>query len=205
MPFDLSSFLQNGLIYGGARPAKFDVQATLPVALQGMVDPTSVQRLQFTCKAASIPAFTLGVTEAPYFGRKIKLSGDRTWDDWRITVMNDEDFNGRALFEAWNNSINSLISNQMSSAEDNSAVSSISNLNEEGYKSDWTVTQYGKDTQIIRQYTLIGCWPRVVAEMPLDWDMTNRIQEFGVTLAFDMLVPALEGSHGNQTIYSSLV
>ena len=205
MGFDLSQFLQNGLIYGGARPAKFDVQATLPAALQGIIDPTSLQRLQFTCKAASIPAFTLGTTEAPYFGRKIKLSGDRTWDDWRITVMNDEDFNARAMFEAWNNSINSLISNQMNPAEDNAVISGVSNLNEEGYKSDWTVTQYGKDTTIIRQYTLIGAWPRVVAEMPLDWDATNRIQEFNVVLAFDMMVPSLEGAKNNQTIYGSQV
>jgi hypothetical protein len=205
MAFDLSQFLAKGLIYGGARPSKFDVQATLPSAIQGLIDPTSLERLTFTCKAASIPAFRLGTTEVPYFGRKIKLNGDRTWDTWRISVMNDEDYNCRAMFEAWNNSINALISNVMIPQEDSATVSGISNLTEENYKSDWLVTQYGKDGTVIRQYTLIGCWPSVVSEMALDWDNTNRVQEFGVAVEFDMMVPVLEGAKNNTTIYSDAV
>ena len=192
MAFDLNTFLQKGLIYGGARPSKFDVQGTLPASLSG-VNITAMERLTFTCKAASIPSFNLGTTEIPYFGRKIKLNGDRTWDDWRITVMNDEDFQVRAMFEAWNNSINALTSNIMAVEADSSVVSSITpNLSEQGYKSDWTVVQYGKNGTAIRGYTIIGAWPRVVAEMPLDWDSTNRIQEFGVTVSFDTLVPVAD-------------
>jgi hypothetical protein len=204
MGFDLAQFLAEGLIYGGARPSKFDIQATLPAALAGAIDPSSTAKLQFTCKAASIPAFALGVAEIPYFGRKIKSSGDRVWDDWRIQVMLDEDYNTRAMFEAWNNSINALVSNDMLASEDSTSPSNtLAGFTEENYKSNWTISHYGKDTSIIRQYTLIGAWPRVIGEMTLDWDNTNRIMEFPVTVSFDTMVPALEGAKGNATTYAS--
>jgi len=203
MPFDLQSFLAQGLIYGGARPSKFDVTVTLPTVLTG-IDPTSTRRLQFTCKAASIPAFTLGMAEIPYFGRKIKTSGDRVWDDWRIMVMLDEDYNTRAMFEAWNNSINALSSNFMLSAEDGPATAStVAGFTEENYKSNWNVTHYAKDKTVIRQYVLIGAWPRIIGEMQLDWDATNRITEFPVTVSYDSLEPTVEGAKGNATIYGS--
>jgi hypothetical protein len=204
MGFDLASFLAEGLIYGGARPSKFDIQATLPAALAGAIDPSSTSKLQFTCKAASIPAFALGVAEIPYFGRKIKSSGDRVWDDWRIQVMLDEDYNTRAMFESWNNSINALVSNDMLASEDSTSPSNtLAGFTEENYKSNWTISHYGKDTTTIRQYTLIGAWPRVIGEMTLDWDNTNRIMEFPVTVSFDTMVPSLEGAKGNATTYAS--
>ena len=206
MGFDLAQFLAEGLIYGGARPSKFDIQATLPPAIAGAIDPSSIAKLQFTCKAASIPAFALGVAEIPYFGRKIKSSGDRVWDDWRIQVMLDEDYNTRAMFEAWNNSINALVSNDMLASEDSTSPSNtLAGFTEENYKSNWTISHYGKDTTTIRQYTLIGAGPRVIGEMTLDWDNTNRIMEFPVTVSFDTMVPSLEGAKGNATTYAAAV
>ena len=195
MPFDLNNFIQQGLIYGGARPSKFDIQATLPaVAIQAGIDPTSMQKLQMTCKAASIPSFNLGEVLIPYFGRKIKSAGDRNWDDWRITVMLDEDYNTRAMFEAWNNAINRLESNVMQA-----------DFDIEAYKSNWTISHYGKDGSTIRQYTLIGAWPRTVGPLQLDWDQQDRISEFEVSVAFDNMEPALEGAKGNSTSYLGVI
>jgi hypothetical protein len=206
LAFDLAQFLAEGLVYGGARPSKFDIQATLPPAISGSIDPSSVTKLQFTAMAASIPAFALGMVEIPYFGRKIKSSGDRVWDDWRIQVMLDEDYNTRAMFEAWNNSINALTSNFMLASEDSTSPSNtLAGFTEENYKSNWTISHYGKDQSTIRQYTLIGAWPRVIGEMALDWSQTNRIMEFPVTVSFDTMVPLLEGAKGNATIYGDAV
>lgn len=195
MPFDLNQFLKQGLIYGGARPSKFDVQATLPAtAIASAIDVTSMKKLNFTCKAASIPAFNVGQVSIPYFGRKIFSAGDRTWEPWRITVMLDEDYNTRAMFEAWNNAINRLESNVMQG-----------NMDIEAYKSTWTITHYGKDGLAIRQYNLIGAWPRTVGPITLDWENTDRISEFEVMVPFDNLEPILEGAKGNSTSYADTV
>ena len=183
MAFDITQFLAQGLTNGGARPSKFEIQLTLPTALTG-IDANAVKKLTFTCKAASIPSFKVGVVEIPYFGRKIKSAGDRTWDDWRITVMLDEDYTTRALFESWNNSINRLESNVMKTGFDL-----------EAYKALWTVTHFSKDGGPIIVYNVVNGWPAIVGPIALDWDGTNRISQFEVDIAFDNFIPAPDGEN----------
>jgi len=185
MPFNLNKFLANGLVWGGARPSKFDVQLTLPPELSGIdtnFAGTNTSKFTFSCKAASIPSFQVGVVPIPYFGRKIKSAGDRTWDDWRITVMLDEDYVTRAAFEAWNNGINNIESNVMTTS-----------LDGEAYKADWTVTHYSKDGNPIAVYTVHNGWPRALGPITLDWDGTDRISQFEVDVAFDNFYPTGSG------------
>jgi hypothetical protein len=181
MAFDINQFIAQGLIYGGARTSKFDVQLTLPTNLSG-IDNNAVKKLNFTCKAAAIPSFRVGTVQIPYFGRKIKSAGDRVWDDWRITIMLDEDYTTRALFESWSNSINKLESNVMQT-----------NFDGELYKALWTVTHYSKDGTPIRVYNIVNGWPANVGAMVLDWDGTDRISQFDVDVAFDNFIPASGG------------
>lgn len=201
MSFDIGTFLSQGLVHGGARPSKFDIQCNIPAALTGLVDPTSAAKLTFTCKSASIPASQLGLVEAPYFGRKIKLAGDRVFDEWVIQVMLDEDYNSRAVFEVWSNFINSIESNVMTTAAENPATGALTKFQEIGYKSDWGITHYGQDGTTIRQYAMSGAWPRIVGPIAVDWDATNRIIIFPVNVCFDLCVPTLEGVYGNQSLY----
>lgn len=199
MPFDLNKFIQGGLIYGGARPSKFDVTMTIPQALG--TDPNGVvEKFNFTCKAASIPAFSVGEVLIPYFGRKIKSAGDRTWADWEVTVMLDEDYLTRNLFESWSNMINSLESNIMTNDGGSTVIPG------ETYKTNWLVTHYSKDNIAIAQYTFEGCWPRVIGPIALDWDGTDRISQFNLTLAYDYLTPTPSGAQpkgGTNITYST--
>jgi hypothetical protein len=183
MAFDLNQFIQQGLIFGGARVDKFDIQLTLPTPLAG-IDPGATNKLTFTCKAASIPAFHLGEVGIPYFGRKIKSAGDRVWDNWRITVMLDEDYMTRAMFEAWNNAINRVESNVMQA-----------NFDGELYKTNWNVTHYSKDGGPIRQYQIINGWPKTIGQIALSWEGTDRIAEFEVEVPFDNFAPADGGEN----------
>ena len=181
MPFNISTFKTNGLVYGGARPALFKVILSVPNGIN--ISNVSVSKFSFMCKAASLPAAEIGVTPAGYFGRQIKLAGDRTFGDWAVTVNNDEDFSVRALFETWSNAINRLVSNVRDPV-----------LATEEYKVDLEVIQYAKDGTEIRSYTMIGAWPTTIGEITLDWDTQNQIEQFGVTFAYDYWVPLLESS-----------
>jgi hypothetical protein len=97
MAFNINDFRTNGLEFGGARPTLFQVQITPPVT---GINTTDVSlKLTLTCQATTIPASTVGSIDIGYFGRKIKLAGDRTFDDWSVTILNDEDFLVRDLFE----------------------------------------------------------------------------------------------------------
>ena len=129
MAFSINQF-KSELVGGGARPSLFQVQITNPIL------PIADFKIPFMVKAAALPASSLGSYVVPYFGREIKYAGDRTFEDWEVTVINDEDFAIRNAMEAWSNAINSHIANTRALPQQ--------------YKSDAIITQYGKDGQTLR-------------------------------------------------------
>lgn len=198
MPFNINSFKQNGLIWGGARPSLFEVIVSAPPNI-GIETTTSTARMAFLCRAAELPEMAISNIEVPYFGRKIKVAGDRSFSDWTVTVMNDEDFIVRSMFEAWSNAINRIIAN----------VRDI-NLNAEQYKTDVSVIQYGKDGTILRGYTLVGAFPTTIGAIALDWDTANNIETFTVNFSYDYWIPTPEIEAANPksagiNLYSGLV
>lgn len=180
MAFNIDSFLGRGLVNGGARPSLFDVEIVFPPSLQDLPGggiPEIADRIRFTCRATSIPASTVASVDVPYFGRVIKVNGDRTFADWSVTVMNDEDYLVRNAFEAWHNNINTIVSNRRLTAPN-------------AYKATAIVRHYSKDGRSdIKSYRFLGLFPTNVEEMGLDWDATNTIQTFGVTFAYDYWEP----------------
>lgn len=181
MPFNIAAFKTNGLVYGGARPSLFNVYLSVPTGIG--IDNVSVQKFTFVCRTAELPEMNVSNIEIPYFGRKIKVAGERSFADWSVTVMNDEDFSVRSMFETWNNAINRLVSNVRDP-----------NLNAEQYKTDMEVIQYGKDGTLLRSYMLIGAWPAQLGAISLGWDSGNAVEEFTVNFCYDYWVPNVEAS-----------
>ncbi|MDA8977568.1 phage tail protein [bacterium] len=178
MAFNVNDF-SGALKGGGARSSLFQVQITNPI--NGVAD----QQVSFMVKAAQIPASTLGTVEVPYFGRQIKLAGNRTYAEWAPTIINDEDFGIRNAMEQWSHSINSAQGNL------NTAGGTAPSL----YKSNAQVTQFGKDGAILRVYNFVGLYPSEVGAIDLAWD-NEGIQEYGVTFQYDYWEVA-GGSTGN--------
>jgi hypothetical protein len=180
MAFNIDTFIGNGLTKGGARPSLFDVFVTFGSGIN--VPDDALTKIRFTCRASSIPASTISPVNVPYFGRTVKLAGDRTFADWSVTVMNDEDYAVRNAFETWHNNINTIISNRRTTTTTAE------------YKGTADVRQYSKDGQtIIKEYKFINIFPINLEEMALDWDATNQIQTFGATFAYDYWI-ALDGT-----------
>ena len=128
---------------------------------------------RFLIKSAALPASTLGIIELPFMGRKIKLAGDRTFEDWSTTIINDEKFSVRAAIEAWSDSINGLQSNTPTFSQ------SI------GYRTTGQVVQYSARGNPIRTYTFHNIWPSSVAGLDLGWETTDTIEEFECTWTYD--------------------
>lgn len=181
MPFNISSFKENGLVYGGARPSLFNVFMSVPAGIG--IDNVSVDKFRFVCKTAELPPSNVGSIDIPYFGRRIKVAGERSFADWAVTVMNDEDFSVRAMFEAWSNAINRMVANVRDP-----------NVSTEQYKVDLEVIQYAKDGSTIRSYQLIGAFPTQIGAIGLNWESQNAIEEFGVNFSYDYWVPLIESS-----------
>jgi hypothetical protein len=205
MAFDINTFKQQGLKYGGARPSLFLVEFAPPAGIlsgttgtgstaDGLVSVSSNALSRLTCKAASLPESTVAPIEVSYFGRRIKVAGDRSFQDWPVAVINDENFVMRAMLEAWSNAINRLRANIRDTLFD-----------QEGYKADITVRQFSKTGQEIRSYSMEGAWPIQVGKIDLDWDQGNAIEYFQVTFAYDDWVPLTELNTDGAVQYASTI
>ena len=181
MPFNISTFKSRGLVYGGTRPSLFSVTLSVPGGLG--IDNVSVDKFRFLCTSAELPSSSVSAIEVPYFGRRIKVAGDRAFSDWSVNILNDEDFSIRSLFELWSNALNRLVANVRDPA-----------ITEEQYKTDLQVIQYSKDGSAIRSYSIVGAFPTSVSGIGLDWSSTNQVESFSVSFSYDYWLPELETS-----------
>jgi len=166
MAFDINRF-KGALTGGGARNSLFYVELNTPFTGE-------LQVAKFMVKAAQIPASTLGTIEVPYFGRQIKIAGNRTFAEWTPTIMNDENFEIREAMENWSSRINAHIGN----------TNSTPTSNPNNYKSDATVVQMGQNGAALRSYRFVGIFPTEVSTIDLAWE-TEGIEEFTVTFQYD--------------------
>ena len=168
---NVSTFL--GRIGQGVKPNMFLVDVKFP---DDTLDKTSEQELiNVMCKSAALPGSNLGVIEVPFRGRTVKIAGDRTFDTWTATFFNDKDFKLRSFFEQWANSINTH--------DDNTAPLFTPNKSG-GYMGELIVKQLEKDTtdggSVLREYTLVHCFPTNVSPIDLAYDSNDQIEEFTV-------------------------
>jgi hypothetical protein len=171
MAFDVTQFRTN-LRFDGARANLFDVQLQFPAWVQ--LSGAAAAAAPFKVKAAQMPGTSVGMAPLYYFGREVKLAGNRTFADWTVQLINDEDFTIRNAFEQWANGINDPTANIR-----NPAATVIDG----GYGVDAIITQYGKTGAAIQQYQFIGIWPLDVSPIENDWNQNDTIEEFTVTLA----------------------
>jgi hypothetical protein len=139
MPVDPSNNISgfvNAFAGGGVRTNLFVVNGTIP-------GYSNNRAISFLCKAAQIPASSLGTIEVPYRGRRIKLPGDRTFQDWSLTIISDANLALRSAFENW-------------SAIFNSHTSNVAPRNFMEFMPTWSVTQLHRDGEPLRSYSFVG-------------------------------------------------
>ena len=161
-----------GKMTGGvARANLFEVNVNFPAIAGGDTELTN-----FMCRATSIPAMTTGVVEVPFRGRVLKFPGDRTFENWSMTVYNDTNFTVRDGFESWMNSMNTHIGN-VGLVMDNAGYGT--------FLSDITVSQLNQAGDTVKRYTLRNCFPSSVAAIELNYDQQTTVEEFEVTIEYD--------------------
>jgi hypothetical protein len=172
---------KNRISGGGARPNLFECEINFPdAALIGINANDMSNKTRFLVKAASLPASTINVIDIPFRGRNLKIAGDRTFDPWTITVINDTDFTIRNAFERW--------MNYMNKHEDNSGQ-----LDPGEYQKDMKVYQLAKgginkdmssDGKMLvkKAYAFYGTFPTAISAIDLSYDQADTIEEFTVDL-----------------------
>ena len=173
---------------GGARPNLFEVEIpNFPSEIQSFWSTGAGQEAEtfkFLCKTAALPASNVSPIDIPFRGRILKVAGDRTFDVWTVTVINDEDFKLRTAFEQWMNQISKL---------DNATGAT----NPSSYMTDAYVHQLGRGAGVVnstnnssdgngtgitplRSYKFYDIFPTSVSAIDLSYDSSDTIEEYTV-------------------------
>ena len=189
---------------GGARPNLFEVTLTnfppgIRLGVQGDGSGSyDAEKFSFLCKAAALPASNISPIEVPFRGRTMKVAGDRTFDTWTITVINDEDFQYRRAFEAWMQNIGQY--------SDHSGLTTPND-----YMGEATVVQLGRasvgresgtgtggNANVLAQYKFKDIFPTNVSAIDLSYDTSDTIEEFTVEFQINFWYPEAPGSNTAQ-------
>jgi hypothetical protein len=201
---NLSAFKAR-LAGGGARPNLFEVSIEdFPSVINGVWDNDAKLDFRFMCKAAQLPASNIAAIEIPFRGRTLKVAGDRTFDTWTVTIINDEDFKLRHAFEMWMNLLSKLDNATGASNPNtymkNATIYQLGRSNSVGGGSGQTGENAGGnnvrdnvnasgpgfsptgsgDTTILRSYKFFDIFPTNVAAIDVSYDTTDTIEEFTV-------------------------
>jgi len=185
MAFTVSNF-KSGLAKGGggARPALYEVSITNSHDTSLSFGPTSAStpaNASLLVKAASIPAANIAPLAVNYAGRAYKWTGFRTYDNWTVTVLNDEDFAIRNKMMEWMR----VISGKLDGTRSADYGSPVTTGTTAGYfEGNATVKQLGTDGKVKQVYKFYNLWPTELAEIGVDWS-SDIIQEYTIGFAYD--------------------
>ena len=178
-------FFKGKFVGGGARPNLFECIINVPEgpkAGQPQVD----EKMRFMIKASSLPASNVNTIPIPFRGREFKIAGDRSFEPWTVTVLNDTDFQIRRTFERWMNILNKH--------EDNAGI-----INPADYMRNMRVLQLGRaslsnaqdsspvtatEHPVHASYQFMDAWPSEVSSIDLSYDTTDTFEEFTVTFQY---------------------
>lgn len=161
------SLFKGALTLGGARPHLFKVDLSFPTS-----NPVAVAESQFLIKATELPGAEVEEFSVMYQGRAVKFAGERRFDNWSITVINNTTFALRNAFEEWIELINGSQNN-------------LGTFAYQQYQRDLKVTQLFGEGVSIKEYKFVNAFPTIISPISLSYDNGAQIEEFNVTFAYD--------------------
>ena len=147
---------------GGARANQFRVVMPFPgfASLGG-----ETENMSFLCSSSSLPGMTVAETPIPFRGRTLYVAGDRTFETWTNTILNDTDFKIRNAYERWLNGINNM--------SDNEGL-----VNPADYQVDAFIDQLDRNGNVLKSYTFRGMFPTSIDDITLSYGTNNEVESF---------------------------
>ena len=186
---------------GGARPNLFEVEIpSFPEAAGQNVwrtgDNQEADTFKFLCKTAQLPASNISEIGIPFRGRTLKVAGDRTFDTWTVSVINDENFLLRNAFEQWMQGISKNSNNtgatNPSSYMTYALVHQLGRGAENGaFSTSNSTAVNGQSIKPLKSYTFFDIFPTEVSAIELSYDNSDVIEEFSVTFQVQYWEPGV--------------
>jgi hypothetical protein len=159
------STFKTALGAGGARPNQFGVK----ILYQGFIADDGEYNTLVT--GAALPASNVNPTIIQYRGRELKLAGERTFDPWTMTIVNDTGFTLRNAFEDWME----LMNNKETNGGETIPVN---------YMGEFHVTHLDRNDSKIAEYILRNAFPINMSEIALQYAQNDVIEEYTVTVQY---------------------
>lgn len=211
------SEFKSRLAKGGARPNLFLVRLNFPTTLSNIVDIDPIDsstdltgQAEFLVKTAQLPASTVGVIDVPFRGRMLKVAGDRTFEPWSVTVINDGAFRLRKAFETWSRGVNALTENvsQLGYGSGDPisycvdmTVFQLSRDNQTPSKTPTNMNTLGEDgMEVVRAYKFFDAWPSSLSAIDLSYESNDQVEEFTVEFQYnyyEVTTPSLDTAAGS--------
>ena len=165
MSLNINNF-KSQLVDGGARANLFRIILNFPAYADG-----NVEKASFLCNAGRIPGAQVGIVEVPFRGRTLKLPGDRTFEDWTVSIYNDAEFDVHSAFVRWQDGMSGFSTN-------------TGFTNPESMFVDIKVQQLDRKENVIKEFLIEDAWPSLVAAIDLTYEQTEQIEQFQVTFEY---------------------
>ena len=150
---------------GGARANHFKVTLPFPGFASVGGDTSD---MAFLCTSTSTPASTVSDVPIAFRGRTLYMAGDRTFDTWSTTVLNDTDFKIYRATERWLNGINNMTDNE-------------GLTNPSDYQVDAFVDHLDRNGTTLKSWTFRGLFPTALPGIALSYGDNNTVETFDVT------------------------
>lgn len=180
----IDSFI--GKFKGGFRPNRFEVIGQVGAGLKTGT---------FHIRSASLPGSTISTLQIPYRGRFFKLPGNRSYDTWTITVLDDYPINTNGdkdsglwgSFHRWSEQFNDHVNNTIDAGLLKTfGTNGQVNGDTEGMI-NWTVKQLDINGSVVKTIELKDCWPTKVGAIVLSMDNNEELVTFPVTLTYQYI------------------
>ena len=171
IPLRKISDFKSKLTGGGARPNLFEVVLAFPSTVAPVNENEVLQKSRFLVKAAALPASTIAPIDIPFRGRILKIAGDRTFENWNITVIQESSMEVRNSFERWLNGINEH-------------VNGTGLVNPVDYQADMLVEQLDRNDNVIKSVNIRGAFPVNLGAVELSYETTDALAEYTIEWAY---------------------
>ena len=133
--------------------------------------PRSGDKIEFLCQSAQIPAAQVGVVEQQFRGHVLKLAGDRTFEPWTVTIINDVEFSSRTALESWQTDIQQLDSGE--------GIKSLDYLVDRPFGQ-----QLKKHDSVLARYEFFNMFPTSIGAIDLSYETVDALETFDVEFQY---------------------
>lgn len=176
--FNVDQF-KAAMVGGGARANQFFVALNFPgYVAQGAA---ATAQAAFLVNATTLPGSVVAPTIVPYRGREVKFAGERTFQPWTVTVLNDVSFNVRNSLEKWMEGMNGLVNNS-------------GRTNPRDYQVNISVTQLDRNNNPLKIYNLASAFPVDLSDISLNFGDDNTIETYTCTFAYQHYTTSLDSA-----------